>query len=252
MSNSTPWLVSRPGPIRPLRLYCFAYAGGHAGVFMPWQAALEPHIEVCAVQLPGRGSRMGEAPMTSIPALVDRIAEVIASQDERPFAFFGHSLGALLAFEIARHRARNGLPAPVHLFVSGCEAPTHRGSPKNLHLLSDAQLLDEIKGYNGTPPEVLANEELMELILSVMRVDFALEPGYVYEPGPPLAMPMTVLAGSQDRHGLWKEVGRWTEQTQGHGRVQWFDGDHFFINARQQDVIDCVRSELLGSRSVFV
>ncbi|MGH8077368.1 MAG: thioesterase II family protein, partial [Lysobacter sp.] len=251
MTHPTPWLVHRPGPKRPVRLYCFAYAGGHAGVFMPWQAALEPDVEVCAVQMPGRGSRVRERPMTSIPALVEQIAQVIAVQDDRPFAFFGHSLGALLAFEVARHGARNGLPAPAHLFVSGCEAPAHRGEPKNLHLLPDAQLLDELRGYNGTPPEVLANSELMELVLAVMRVDFALEPGYVYQPGPKLPMPMTVLAGSHDRHGLWNEVARWGDETTGPSRVQWFDGDHFFINNQQQEVLDCVRRELRDLKSVI-
>jgi surfactin synthase thioesterase subunit len=248
VSASTPWLVLRPGAPpspRPVRLYCFPYAGGHAGVFMPWQAGLDPDIEVCAVQMPGRSSRLREPAMTTIPELVESVAEVIARHgDERPFAFFGHSLGALVAFEIARYNARHGLPQPSRLLVSGCEAPAHRGEPRNLHLLDDDALLDRIKSFNGTPPEVLANRELSALILSVMRTDFALEPGYFYEPGPKLEIPVTALAGTEDRHGRWQDVDRWSEETCAEFRLHWFQGDHFFLNSRQDAVIACVKHAL--------
>lgn len=248
MSASTPWLVLRPGAPpspRPVRLYCFPYAGGHAGVFMPWQAALDPEIEICAVQMPGRSSRLREPAMTTIPELVESVAEVIARYgDERPFAFFGHSLGALVAFEIARYNALHGLPQPSRLLVSGCEAPAHRGEPRNLHLLDDDALLDRIRSFNGTPPDVLANRELSALILSVMRTDFALEPGYVYAPGPKLDIPITALAGTEDRHGRWQDVDRWSEETSAGFGLHWFEGDHFFLNTRQDAVLACIREAL--------
>ncbi|MGH8032930.1 MAG: thioesterase II family protein [Luteimonas sp.] len=249
MSPSSPWLVRRPGPPRSIRLYCFAYAGGHAGVFVSWQAALEPDVEVCSVQLPGRGSRIREPAITSMPQIVEHIADAIAQQgNETPFAFFGHSLGALLAFEVACHLQQRGLPAPMHLFVSGCEAPTHRGRARALHLLSDAQLLEEVRNFNGTPPEALASSELMALVLPMLRADFALAMEYTYRPGPPLAMPLTVLAGTQDRNGCWDQVDHWAAQTRERCRVQWFNGDHFFINSQQRAVLDCVRDELRGLR----
>ena len=232
-----------------MRLYCFAYAGGHAGVFMPWQAALEPDVEVCGVQLPGRGARIRERAMTSMPQIVEHIALAIEQQgDAVPFAFFGHSLGALLAFEVTRLLQQRRLPVPEHLFVSGCEAPTHRGRSRALHLLSDAQLLEEVRNFNGTPPEVLASSELVALVLPILRADFALAMEYAYSPGPPLTMPMTVLAGTQDRNGLWDQVDHWAAQTRERCRVQWFNGDHFFINSQQRAVLDCVRDELRGLR----
>lgn len=249
MTPSSPWLARRPGPPRPTRLYCFAYAGGHAGVFVPWQAALEPEVEVCGVQLPGRGSRIREPALTSMPTVVDHIAQAIAQQDDDvPFAFFGHSLGALLAFEVARLLQARGLRGPRHLFVSGSEAPTHRGSGRALHLLPDAQLLEEVRQFNGTPLEVLASSELMALMLPMLRADFELATQYAYQPGPPLGMPITVLAGTHDRNGLNAQVEQWGAQTRARCRVQWFNGDHFFINSQQRAVLDCVRDELRGMR----
>ena len=240
----TPWLLRRAGPLRGLRLYCFAYAGGDAGMYLSWQTRLGPDIEICGVQLPGRGARLHEPVPESLPTLVEQIATVIADQAPQPFALFGHSLGALLAFEVARHLDRIGV-SPRHLFVSGCQAPTHRGGIRPLHLLSDEGLLEVLRDFNGTPPEVLRDREFMSLVLPTLRADFALACEYAYRPGPQLSVPMTVLAGTGESGGRWGEVGRWADQTVAPCRLHWFDGDHFFIHSHKHAVIDRVRGQLL-------
>jgi medium-chain acyl-[acyl-carrier-protein] hydrolase len=245
---STPWLIRQPGDPRRLRLYCFAYAGGSAARFVSWQADLDPAIEVCAVQLPGRGSRFNEVPYTSMTALIEALGSVIAGQEDRQqhFAFFGHSLGGLLAFELARYCQQHHLPLPTHLFVSGCAAPQHRLPAKGVHKLPDDELIDALKDYNGTPREILENSELMAMMLHVIRADFTLVENYTYRPGSPLSIPMTVLAGKRDSHVSTDQVQGWQKETTSICSIRWFDGDHFFINAERDAVLDCVKTQLAG------
>jgi surfactin synthase thioesterase subunit len=242
--NPSPWLVRQSSPQARLRLFCFPYAGGSAAAFAGWQAALGPEIEVCAVQLPGRGARMGEPPMTSLNEVVASLAQVIGSQSRMPFAFFGHSLGGLLAYELARFCMLHYLPLPVHLFASGCSAPQHRGESKNLHQLPDDELIEALRDYNGTPVEVLANRELMLLLLPVLRADFGLVEHYRHRQGLRLPMPITVLAGEHDERTDPAQVDGWAKESAGPCAVHWFDGDHFFINAHRDAVQEIVRDTL--------
>lgn len=233
----TSWFIRSPGAQRPFRLYCFCYAGGNAISFLPWQQLIHPNVEICAVQLPGRGARFHEAPYTSFGELIELLAGLIAQQGSRPFAFFGHSLGGLLAFELARSLRDKALATPAHLFISGCDAPRHRSPSKQLHLLDDKSLLQELKTLNGTPTEVLANDELMALILPAIRADFALVEGYRYQPRPLLDIPMSVLAGKRDPVDSPEQVVGWNDETTGPFEVRWFEGDHFFIQPEQASVL---------------
>ena len=241
---STRWLVRLQDGPRRLRLYCFSYAGGNAFLFLPWQAALNPAIEVCAVQLPGRGARLQEPPYSSLPLLIENLAGVISRQDPLPFAFFGHSLGALIAFELARYCDRHDLPLPLHLFPSGCDAPQYRSSGRRLHELDDRALIDALKEYNGTPQEVLENRELMELAIPTLRADFALAEKYKYQPGPALTIPITVLAGNRDDQIFAEQVQDWRKETTSTCSVKWFEGDHFFINSDRDNVVQFLNAKL--------
>jgi medium-chain acyl-[acyl-carrier-protein] hydrolase len=179
-ADCAPFLNSIPSRTRSIRLYCFSYAGGNPLAFLRWQPAVEPDVEVYPVHLPGHGTRLCEPAPTSCGNLIDAALPQITSVDSRPFAFFGHSLGGLLAFEAARYCARRGLPGPACLFISGCSAP--RNLPReNLHLLGDDALIDALREFNGTPPEALANRELIEIFLPVIRADLMLADSYVYE-----------------------------------------------------------------------
>lgn len=243
--HSTHWLIRKPSNARRFRLYCFSYAGGSAISYMPWQDALDPAIEVCAVQLPGRGVRMAETPYTSMSALVEVLAQVMARQDKMPFAFFGHSLGALLAYELAHHCKRAHLPQPAHLIVSGTVAPQHRKPPRRMHDWPDDELIAELKKLNGTPKEILENRELMSLVLPTIRGDFALVDGFSHRVGLPLDIPLTALAGRQD---IGRDdpvhVDAWKEETTKACHVHWIDGDHFFVNSHRSEVVAVVAKTL--------
>lgn len=243
MMASTPWLIRRRGSAGRIRLYCFPYAGGNAFHFLAWQTALAPTIEVCAVQLPGRGERLAETPYKSLPALIETVAAVIAQQDARPFAFFGHSLGGLLAFEVARYCQRSDLTRPIHIFASGCDAPQHRSASRRLHELGDDALIAALKEYDGAPSSVFENTELMALTLPAIRSDFALAENYHYRPGPPLDIPITVLAGKLEKISA-AQVEGWQKETTGACRIRWFEGGHFFIHSERTAVLECLKTEL--------
>ncbi len=164
-----------------------------------------------------------------------------------PFAFYGHSLGSLIAFELARHCRRHKLPMPVHLIVSGCNAPPLRGKSKRLHELPDDQLIEKLRDYNGTPREILDNRDLMRLLLPAVRADFALGADYHYEAEAPLPIPLTALSGKNDKHVEAGDLRAWQKETSVAYREHWFDGDHFFINEARQLVLDCLATELLGA-----
>lgn len=238
------WLIHHPAPSHKLRLFCFAYAGGNGQIFRAWQAALGPQIEVCAIQLPGRGARMMEPLYSNMQELVPVVAQVVASQNNMPFAFFGHSLGALLAFEVARYLQFQHLPQPVHLIASGTSAPQKRTPPDNLHLMSDNDLIVELGKYNGTPPEVLAHRELMELVLPCIRADFALVETYQYRPMPLLTLPLTVFSGRLDDRVSEEQVNYWQRESSGDTNIRWFSGGHFFINTEPKEVQAAVLEQL--------
>lgn len=243
----TPWLVRKPGAVpRRMRLFCLAYAGGSAHAFAGWQDALDPSIEVCAVQLPGRGARFREPPIGSMPVLIEELGGVIDRYGDLPFAFFGHSLGGLLAFELARHCRAAGLRQPIHLFASGAAAPQHRDAPEERHKLPEPEFIAMLREYEGTPPELLEHEELMALVLPMLRADFGMVDEYRYRPEPPLSMPMTVLAGTKDERVVGPQVDEWAKETTGPCQVSWFDGGHFFLQSHRAEVLQLVRRTLLG------
>ena len=242
--DANAWLLRRPVPACRMRLYCFCYAGGNALTFLNWQSHIAPGIEICAVQLPGRGARFNETPFRDMGALVAALVQVLAVQPAMPFAFFGHSLGGLLAFEVARSMRNAGHRLPLRMFVSGCSAPRYRSPPKRVHHLDDAAFLDVLSQYNGTPPDILAHRELMALLLPTIRADFALVDNYAYRVDELLAIPMTVLAGKSDHIDSAQQVDGWREETRAQARIAWFDGDHFFIHSDQRAVLDCIAADL--------
>lgn len=242
---TSAWLIRKPQPQPRIRLFCFPYAGGSVASFLPWQAALGSEIEVCAIQLPGRGPRLSEPPIADFPALVATLAAVVDEHDDCPFAFFGHSLGGLLAFEVARACRMMGRAGPGHLFISGTAAPRWPTTKRALHELDDDALIAALGDYNGTPRTALENRELMELLLPAIRADFALVANYRYAVGLPLAVPISVLGGRVDPYVPGESLADWRLETGAACETHWFDGDHFFIHNAASHVLDCVRATLL-------
>lgn len=225
-------------------MYIFPHAGGSPASFLPWQELLAPAIELAAIHLPGRGARFHEPNAQSIQEIVAPLAQELARQPLLPFAFFGHSLGALVAFELTRYLHANGAQLPLHLFVSGCHAPRYRNPSRQLHRMDDHTLLEELRTYNGTPAELLQSRELMEIVLPIIRADFGLAERFAYQPAPKLDVPMSILAGRGDDYETPEQSEGWQEETDGPCALHWFDGDHFFIHSECQRVLSHVNQTM--------
>lgn len=234
----------RPNPQASLRLFCFAYAGGGALSFRAWSGSLPPTVEVCPIELPGRGTQVRLDPFTRLSPLVQAIAQALLPHLDKPFAFFGHSMGGLIGFELARLLRREYGLNPVHLFVSGRRAPQIPDSDPPIHALPDFEFLEELRHLNGTPEAVLENTELMQLLLPVLRADFAVIETYVYTPGPALDCSITAFGGLQDCEVRCDRLEAWREQTNASFSLQMLPGDHFFLNSAQPLLLQALSREL--------
>ncbi|MFF3641034.1 thioesterase II family protein [Streptomyces sp. NPDC002564] len=235
----------RPQPEAEIRLVCFPHAGGSASYYHPLaqSPALRPHVEVLAVQYPGRQDRRREPLIDDVPELADLITRALAPFDDRPLAFFGHSMGAVLAFEVAR-RLRDGAgKQPCRLFVSGRRAPS-RFRPGTVHLLDDAALAQELRRAGGTDPMFLDDPELLAEILPVVRNDYRAVELYRWTPSPPLTCPVTALVGDRDAQAATADVEAWREHTEGPFDLKVFSGGHFYLNSHQQAVTEVVSKTL--------
>lgn len=223
--------ISRPVAGARLRLFCFPHAGGAASLFRLWHAGLPAGVEVCGVQLPGREARWREEVFTDVDALLAELIPAFAPLLDVPFALFGHSMGALLAFELARELRRRRLAAPVHLFTSGRRAPQTRERGYDIHQLPDAQFLDEIiQRYDGIPQIILEEPELLRVYLRALRADFALIETHRYRAEPPLACPVSVVSGLDDTSVTLDELLAWRVHTDDDFRLELLPGGHFYFH----------------------
>ena len=247
----SPWIAyrsERPGA--RVRLYCFPFAGGGASSYRGWQAALPDEIEVWPVQPPGREARIQEPAFTAVEPLVEALAGALEDDPGggRPFALFGHSMGSLIAYELARALARQGRPGPAHLFVSAHRAPQQPPPEDPIHGLPEPEFRDRLRRLNGTPEEVLEHPELMELLGPLLRADFALNENYRHGDGRPLACPVTAFGGAGDPDVSPEDLRRWAERTTGPFRLHLFPGDHFFLHHGPGLALrDRLAAELLAS-----
>ena len=240
-----PWITGRkPNPQARLRLFCFPYAGTGAAIYRNWSDGLPQDIEVCPIQLPGRGTRMMETPFTELSALVEALATGLAPLLDKPFAFFGHSLGALVAFELAQLLRKQSGVQPVRLFVSGDRAPQLGSRHRPIHALPANQFLDELRSLNGTPDQILENIELMQIMLPVLRADFAIYEGYSYSAQPPLECFISGFGGLQDQRVSRDDLEAWRDQTTDAFSLRMFPGDHFFLNATRTLLLQLLSQEL--------
>lgn len=242
-----PWLRRyHPAPEAPLRLVYFPHAGGAANSGFQLSAALPPVAEVISVQYPGRHDRFGEPHLDSLTALADEITPWLDALDDKPMAFFGHSMGSVLAFEIARRlqaEAEDEDAAPTHLFVSGRRAPTIVREER-VHLMDDAGLVADLRVLQGTDDSVFDDPEVMRLVLPAVRADYRAIETYVYEPGPPLACPVTAVIGDSDPRVDRAEAEPWRQQTTGEFRLEVFPGGHFYLGEGALGVADLLRDGL--------
>jgi surfactin synthase thioesterase subunit len=200
-------------------------------MYQRWTTLLPAGIELCLIQLPGREGRIGETAYTRLGPLIESTAAAITPLLTVPFAFFGHSMGALIAFELTRYLRRRGVPAPAHLFVSAARAPDHEHDEPSLAGLSDDDFIQEVQcRYQSLPEAVLADGELMALVLPTMRRDFELLDAYAYGHDEPLACPITCFGGAADRSVTEAHLAAWRTQTTGAFAVSMCPGHHLYLS----------------------
>lgn len=228
------WLVRpRPDPGAMVRLVCFSYAGAGTTVYHGWADLLPPGVEVVLVRLPGRESRIREQPFTSMTAIVQTLAPLLARHVEGPLAFFGHSMGALVAFETARELRRNHGRQPAHLLVSGRHAPHLQHADPPIHALPQEQFIREmVQRYNGFPRAILEEPELLQLYLPSLRGDFAVLESYAHVREAPLDCPISTLGGVEDARARPEELEAWRQHTAAAFSRQMFPGGHFYLNEK--------------------
>ncbi|MFE7777912.1 thioesterase II family protein [Streptomyces sp. NPDC057445] len=245
---SGEWLRRyRPAEAASLRLVCFPHAGGSASAFLGLATALAPAgIEVLAVQYPGRQDRRGEPFIRTVDALVEALLPELRQWTGRPFALFGHSLGATLAYETARRLEEEGT-SPRHLFVSGRRAP-ETALRETVHLLDDQALIARIARLQGTDPALLRDEELLRMVLPAIRSDYAMAGAYRHRPGPAVRFPVTALTGDSDPNVSVEDAQRWSEVAGGPFGLHVLPGGHFFLNDRTESVGHIIEEALDDAR----
>jgi surfactin synthase thioesterase subunit len=240
------WLYRMmPREAAALRLFCFPYAGAAASAFRLWPAGLPDDIDVCAIQLPGRANRLREPPLSSIPEMVDAVVEAMADHLDRPFVLFGHSMGGLLAFEVAHELAARGWTAPRHLIVSARRAPLAPDPSSLLHVLPDTAFVAEIqRRYGGIPEEILAHADVLALLLPCLRADITALETHRPPQRPPLNCPLSVFGGADDRFVSPIHIAGWRRETTGRFDMRVFPGGHFYLDAQRAEVLADVSARL--------
>lgn len=245
-TRNDAWLIRpRPNPRVRVRLFCFPYSGAGASLFHAWPKILPDSIEVCPVELPGRGARLAELPFTQLAPLVEAVAAGLYPYLNMPFAFFGHSMGALLSFELARYLNRRHSLKVAHLFVSGHGAPQVPSTEPPIHDLPEAEFVQKLREFNGTPDAIFDHPELRAILLPILRADFAVCETYVYESAEPLDCPLTALGGLRDPYVTQEALQKWCEQTKGPFSLHMFPGDHFYLQSDQQLLLETIARKLM-------
>lgn len=242
---SSTWVtIPRPNPRSKIRLFCFPYSGASASLYYPWVEILPDTIEVCPIQLPGRGNRVSEEPYFSLKQLIPDALTALLPYLDKPFAFFGHSMGALISFELARSLQQEKLGIPHKIFVSGHNAPQLPDPTEPIHNLPENEFIVQIKSMNGTPDEVLDDPELRNLIFPILRADFSVCETYVYRQAGPLNTPICACGGLQDPYIDRDGLNSWREQTLSEFSIRLFPGDHFYLNNDRIYLLQAIAQEI--------
>ncbi|GCF09100.1 thioesterase II family protein [Dictyobacter arantiisoli] len=239
--TNTPWIVSNQSHPSN-RLFCFPYAGGGANsIYRTWQQILPPGVEVCPVLLPGREMKLQQPAYTDTAALVPQLAQQLLPYMNVPFQFFGHSMGALLSFELTRELRRQRLTLPTRLFVSAHRAPQLPRRSEPVHSQPDAEFIHSLRTLGGTPEAVLQNEELLQLFLPTLRADFTLCETYNYQPEEPFNLPIAVFGGQTDKDIPASDLAAWQAQSTRPITQQMFQGGHFYLHNQQAQLLQAIQ-----------
>ena len=246
--SPTRWLPAfKEMPNTRLRLFCFPYAGGSAASFRGWQDNFRASIQVSAVQPPGRGERLSEPAFKHLPDMIQSLGPALSPYFDKPFAFFGHSMGALILLELTRWLRRTHGLMPVHLFISGRRAPQLPNDEPPSHDLPEPEFIERLRQLNGTPQEVLDHPELMQLMVPLLRADFSVCETYQHESEPPFDIPITVFGGLADVEVSRDKLEPWRAHTTASFSLHTLPGDHFFIHPSHKDIIRVMEQKLASN-----
>ena len=221
-------------------LVCFPHAGGAATYFLPVARALAPDVDAVAVQYPGRQDRRQEPAIDDIGVLADRVYVLLRDWPDRPLTLFGHSMGAVIAFEVARRLRRHAPDRELYLFVSGRRAPDLRGAG-TVHLRDDAGIAAEVRSLGGTESQLLADPEILEMIMPALRADYRAVETYRFVPDGPPPCPITALTGDSDPQTSVDEARQWARHSRDPFDLKVFPGGHFYLNDNAAEVLDVLR-----------
>lgn len=236
------WIAGELGKVDAnMRLFCFGHAGSGGAFFYPWKAPLLPDIEVCPVVLPGREMRHGEEPYTRIEHLIEPLFAALLPLTGKPFAFFGHSVGAVIAYELARRFTASYAPAPFCLFISARRAPTVPARRRPFFGLPDDEFLAAVGRMNGMRSELLEYPEVFQLFLPSLRADFEMNDTYTHLPGPSLSCPVFAFAADKDAEVRPAEMSAWAEVTDNQFEFRIFSGDHFYHKDASPTLLAAIR-----------
>ncbi|MCF3943151.1 thioesterase II family protein [Oceanobacillus alkalisoli] len=223
-----------------MKLYLFPFAGGNSNYYMSWKQRFNSQVEVEPIELSGRGRRIAEPLYSSISEAVQDIYELLRVDQvstDSPYAFFGHSMGGLIAYELYYKLLENNEKPPVHLFLSGVKPPHLERKRRNITQLTDEELMEEVVNLGGTPQELVDNKELLDYFLPIIRSDFKIVEEYEFkEKGTKVACPISILNGKDDRFDLG-EIEQWRNYTDRSAAIHYYSGDHFYLNQNMQELV---------------
>jgi medium-chain acyl-[acyl-carrier-protein] hydrolase len=234
----------KPRPNALVRLICFSYAGGSSATYLSWQNDLDSNIELAVVQLPGRGARLSTPPFQTMTEIITALFLALEKLSNKPFIFYGHSMGARVAYELTLMLLRFQRPLPIHFIASGSVAPCIERTKELTYHLPDDEFIIKVGELNGSPPEVLANKEIMLLILPALRADFKIIETYHNNSKLTIPTKISVLAGDQEDLEI-AHVEAWFALFQTKADLHWINGDHFFIEKNKTEVLEIVNT-LIG------
>lgn len=245
MMNS--WIIySQRREAASIQLFLLAHAGGGSAAFRGWNGRVGDKIELGYVQLPGHDSRLMEQPCSSIEELIPQLVDALGAHINRPFAFYGHSLGAKIAFEAARELRNRGASGPAHLFVAACQAPQLPWPHPPMNGLEASHFLSQVQErYGSIPRQVVEDEELCSLLLPALRADVRMVETYVYTAGAPLYCGITAFGGLQDQTVSQSSLEQWRTQTSGEFHLRMMPGNHFFPQSAESRIPEFIAAELI-------
>lgn len=231
-------------PNPKLRLFCFPYAGGGASLFRLWHEHLPGEIDICPVQFPGRESRIREPLFEALNPLIEKLTEVLSPAFDIPFAFFGYSLGALIAFELSRRLRKTKNILPAQIIVAACPAPHLPEAHAPIHELPREKFIRSLREMDGTPEAVFLDPELIDFFLPLLRADFKIYETYQYWPEAPLECPLSAYGGLADDSVTSEAIQAWEEHTSASFIRRMFPGNHYFFKENSHFLFKAMLDDL--------